>query len=80
MPRGVKRDPAPTMHPLKSSAVQAIGYDAPSKVLRVQFTSGATYEFPDIGPDAFDAFKAAKSAGTHFAQHFRGRKGKRLET
>ena len=65
--------PAIALQSVQSSQVKAIGYDASSKTLAVQFARGAgsVYHYPNVEPDTFEAFKAAKSIGTFFGQHIK---------
>ena len=64
---------------IESSNIAAIGYDAASKRLRVQFKNGGLYEYPDVPAATHEAFMAAESKGSHFAKHIRGKhEGKKL--
>jgi KTSC domain len=62
------------MEPVESSNIRAIGYDAATKHLRVQFSSGAIYEYADVSATKHADLLAADSAGKHFAKHIRGHK------
>lgn len=42
------------MHPVTSTHVSAVGYDAPSKRMQVEFASGSTYEYLDVDEALFD--------------------------
>lgn len=55
----------PTMTPVQSSNIKALGHDASG--LFVQFKSGATYHYSGVPKAVFDAGLEAKSAGTWFA-------------
>lgn len=57
--------------PCKSSNIKAHGYDAASKTLAVQFSSGHTYHYADVGPDVFERLGKAKSVGSFFASDIR---------
>ena len=65
--------PAIALEPVKSNQVKAIGYDAATKTLAVTFTRGvgAIYHYPDVEPEAYEAFKSAESIGKHFGQHIK---------
>jgi hypothetical protein len=64
---------------IESSNIAAIGYDAASKRLRVQFKNGGLYEYPDVPAKAHDEFMGAESKGSHFAKHIRGKfEGKKV--
>lgn len=58
---------------VQSSQVKAIGYDAGTKTLAVQFArgAGAIYHYPNVSQETFDAFKGAESIGTYFGQHIK---------
>lgn len=60
-----------------SSTIAEIGYDAETKVCRVRFASGGTYEYEDVAQDKYNAFLAAArddeaSTGKHFHSNFKG--------
>lgn len=59
--------------PVQSNQVAAIGYDPATKTLAVTFTrgAGAIYHYPDVEPEAYEAFKGAESIGKHFGQHIK---------
>jgi hypothetical protein len=61
------------MEPVESRQVRAIGYDAETKTLAVTFNygAGAIYQYPDVEPEVFEAFKAAESKGAFFGQHIK---------
>ena len=42
------------MHPVTSTNVSAVGYDAPSRRMQVEFASGGTYEYLDVDRALFD--------------------------
>lgn len=54
------------LEPVISSNIAAIGYDATTSHMRVQFTNGATYYADGALQADFDNFKSAKSKGIHF--------------
>ena len=60
-----------TMHPVKSSNVKAIGYDATTKKLRVEFHGSGTYEFDNVTPTKHRRLMEAESIGKHFQAHIR---------
>jgi hypothetical protein len=53
--------------------IEAIGYDPETKVLEVEFHSGAVTRYRDVPPEVYAAFTAASSQGSHYAQFIRGR-------
>jgi hypothetical protein len=60
-----------TMQSVQSSQIKAIGYDAPSETLRVQFNSGAVYDYAGVPAGAHTALAAASSIGAHFGKNIR---------
>lgn len=65
--------PPIALEPVESSQIGAVGYDEASKTMAVQFRYGARaiYHYAGIEREAFDAFKAAESMGTHFGKNFK---------
>lgn len=55
------------MTPVESSNLEAVGYDADAKVLRVQFKNLATYEYANVPPEAYAGLMGAKSKGAYLA-------------
>jgi hypothetical protein len=49
-----------------SSNIAAIGYDATTATLRVQFRSQGVWDYKDVPEDRWEALKAAESHGKHF--------------
>lgn len=52
---------------VESSNLAAIGYDAGSKTLQVDFKTGKRYQYQNVPPEVFAEFKAAESVGKFFA-------------
>ncbi len=75
--------PLPSMTPVESSNLEAIGFDG--EAIAVRFHNGRTYRYtadPDEADIAkvFDAFASADSKGRYFAQHIRGQlRGERVD-
>ena len=65
------------MQRVKSEAIEAIGYDDPSKTIHVHFRSGHKYAYAGHDQDAFDAFARADSPGGHFHRFIRSAKFER---
>ena len=59
------------MDRVESSNIKAIGYDAASKILRVEFRNGASHDYPDTSLEMHADFMAADSKGKHFHKHIR---------
>ena len=64
---------------VESSNVAAVGFDAVSSTLEVEFHNGSVYQYPGVTSDEHTALMGAKSVGKHFAQHFRGRSCTRVK-
>ena len=56
--------PVPRMHPVESSAVAMIGYDAEAREAYVKYLDGDLYVYEGVPADVFDALKNAESKGT----------------
>ena len=52
-----------TMQPVKSSNVKAVGHDADTNTLGVQFNSGATYHYHDVPAEKHAALLKSESIG-----------------
>ena len=64
-----KRPPVP-MSPVKSSFIEAIGYDDKEKTVHVRLLDGDTYLYPEVPAEQFAKFKRARSKGKFFGKHF----------
>jgi hypothetical protein len=66
--------------PVKSSKLVAIGHDAASQTLAVQFFAkglpGNVYHYSNFSAEEFTAFATAESVGKHFIQHIQPHKEK----
>lgn len=63
------------LKPVKSSSVEAIGYDVMKQQLHVKFKKGGTYTYHDVPERVHDELIRAKSIGEHMAKVIVG-KGK----
>jgi hypothetical protein len=61
------------MVPVTSSNLKAVGYDALTNTLAVQFSSGATYHYSGVDSDAHDALMKSESKGSHFFKNIKGK-------
>lgn len=61
------------LKPARSSLIKAYGYDAPSKLLRVQFHSDAVYDYLDVPEPVYVEFNTAPSTGKYFLASIKGR-------
>jgi hypothetical protein len=57
---------------VKSSNIQAIGYDKESKKLHVRFTGGNVYEYTAVPQELFESFFTSESKGKFFAVNIKG--------
>ncbi|MEQ8935461.1 MAG: KTSC domain-containing protein [Amphiplicatus sp.] len=60
------------MHSVDSSNIEAVGYDAESQTLQVEFKSGATYQYFDVTQELFDGLMIAPSVGKYLNDHIKG--------
>jgi len=60
------------MHPVKSSNVDAVGYDPASRKMHIRFKNGGTYCYHDVPQDKHAALIAAPSVGSFVHQNIRG--------
>ncbi|PAQ08457.1 KTSC domain-containing protein [Mesorhizobium temperatum] len=66
---------------MPSTSIRKTEYDPERKVLSVWFVaSGKRYEFEDVPPGTFAAFKAAFAKGRYFNDHIRNRFRHRVVT
>lgn len=64
---------APDMVYVDSSNIEAIGYDADSRELHVQFISGTLYVYFDVDEFLFNELLAANSKGSYLNREIKGR-------
>lgn len=57
--------------PLTSSTITAVGYDAETRTLGVQFKTGGTYHYEDVPEEVYSAFVVADSVETYFQRYIR---------
>jgi hypothetical protein len=57
--------------PIESSNLKAVGYDPATRIMRVVFRSGKTYDYGDVTPEDHELFINSKSKGAHFSKHIR---------
>ncbi|MDP5017308.1 MAG: KTSC domain-containing protein [Dolichospermum sp.] len=60
------------MLPVNSSVAYAIGYDADSQILQVEFQSGEVYQYFDVEAETWEDFHSADSIGEFFNQEIKG--------
>lgn len=55
-----------------SSNIEAIGYDAGSETLQVEFKNGSTYQYFDVPERVFEELRDAGSLGAYLASNIKG--------
>jgi len=71
-PQAFSENPRPPIElkPVESHKLKAVGYDAATKTLAVQFPYGkAIYHYPNVEPETHAAFIGAESLGRFFGAH-----------
>ncbi len=58
---------------VNSSAIAAAGYDPPSKMMKIKFKQGKTYDFCRVPQSVFDGLLSASSKGSYYDSHIRNR-------
>ncbi len=58
---------------VNSSNIYAIGYDANSRALEIEFSSGGIYEYYAVLPATYEGLMNASSKGRYFHLHIRDR-------
>lgn len=58
---------------VSSSNISAIGYDADSQSLEIEFHSGAVYSYSGVPPAEFEGFMDADSKGRYFNANIKNR-------
>lgn len=61
------------MIPVSSSAMNAIGYDPQTRMMKIQFEQNETYDFCGVPQHIFDGLRNARSKGTYYNDHIRDR-------
>jgi len=57
---------------VNSSVAYAIGYDADSQILQVEFQGGEVYQYFDVEAETWEDFYSADSIGEFFNQEIKG--------
>ncbi len=58
---------------VESSSIASAGYNRRSKLLEIEFHSGAIYRYRDVPKKVFTAFSASQSKGHFFTAEIRGK-------
>jgi len=56
-----------------SSAIEAVGYDASTRRMKVRFTSGKVYDFCGVPESVHTELMKAHSKGTYYNDHIKDR-------
>lgn len=59
--------------PVTSTNIRAIGYDADSQTLEIEFNSGSVYDYAGVFQGEYDGFMSADSKGKYFHANIRNR-------
>src|SRR5207247_1423708 len=59
--------------PLRSRAVASVGYDADTRALVVEFSSGRVYRFRDVPASVYDSLLRVPNKGVYVARSINGR-------
>ena len=59
-------------HPVHSSQLKSVGYDARHEQMEVEFADGGTYLYHHVPRAKYLALISAKSIGTFYNTHFKG--------
>jgi KTSC domain len=59
--------------PVNSSNIVAIGYDADSQTLEVEYTSGAVYQYSSVPAGEHEGFMNADSKGKYYHANIKNR-------
>lgn len=57
--------------PVTSSNLASVGYDAPSRILEIEFHSGGTYQYSGVPGSVHSGLVGAASKGSYFAQNIK---------
>ena len=54
------------MKKINSGKLRAIGYDAPTRMLQVQFDGGSTVQYGGVGEDTWRRFSSSRAAWSFY--------------
>jgi hypothetical protein len=61
------------MVPVSSSNLDSVGYDSMTRTLRIEFKSGAVYEYSAVPESEYQGLMGASSKGSYFHQNIKDR-------
>lgn len=59
------------MHPVSSSNIASVGYDAESQIVYVAFLNGSTYAYKGVSAQEFENLRTAPSIGSYLNRNFK---------
>jgi KTSC domain len=59
------------MKEVKSSQIEAIGYDDATSTLAIRFKCGSVYHYNYVPQNLFDELSSAESVGSFFGKHIK---------
>ncbi|AZP49947.1 TPA: KTSC domain-containing protein [Yersinia enterocolitica] len=59
--------------PVTSTDICAIGYDADTQTLEIEFNTGSVYDYSDVPQGEYDAFIGSDSKGKYFHANIKNR-------
>lgn len=63
--------PMHEMHPVSSSNIAAVGYDAENMTVYVQFLDGSTYAYKGVSEHEFESLRTASSVGSYLNRNYK---------
>lgn len=61
----------PEMYQVSSSNIAAVGYDADSQTVYVNFLNGSTYAYKGVPEHEFENLRTAPSVGSYLNRNFK---------
>lgn len=61
------------MQPVTSSAIEAVGYDRPTRRMRIRFTGGNEYDFCGVPEHVYQDLLSASSIGAYYNEYIKDR-------
>lgn len=62
---------APELHPVSSSNVAAVGYDAENHAVHVRFLDGSLYAYKGVTEQEFENLRTAASVGSYLNRNYK---------
>ncbi|MCF7967079.1 MAG: KTSC domain-containing protein [Methylobacter tundripaludum] len=61
----------PEMHPVSSSNISAVGFDADNQMVYVQFLNGSIYAYKGVPEHEFENLRTAPSVGSYLNRNYK---------